>query len=115
MASGDSGWKVLGRVPTQCFSSFLGPTLFLLYINDFPDDVVCDTSIYAVLSTISVIKHLIELIFELESDQHDTLDWDRKRLVDFNARKTQLVLFDRSNDSGAIMSGPMLLAATWIC
>ena len=27
--------------------SIFGPTLFLLHINDFPDDVICDTAIYA--------------------------------------------------------------------
>ena len=30
---------------SQC--SILGPTLFLLFINDLPDDVICDTAIYA--------------------------------------------------------------------
>ena len=25
----------------------LGPTLFLLYINDLPDDVICNVAIYA--------------------------------------------------------------------
>ena len=24
-----------------------GPTLFLLYLNDLPDDVICDVAIYA--------------------------------------------------------------------
>ena len=30
------------------------------------------------------------------------MDWGKKRLVDFNAGKTELVLFDRSNNSGFI-------------
>ena len=30
------------------------------------------------------------------------MDWGRKWLVDFNAGKTQLILFDWSNNSGAI-------------
>ena len=39
---------------------------------------------------------------ELESDLQDTVDWGRKWLVDFNAGKTQPVLFDRSKNTGAI-------------
>ena len=39
---------------------------------------------------------------ELESDLRDTVDWGKKRLVDFNAGKTQLVSFGRSNNTGAI-------------
>ena len=27
--------------------SILGPTLFLLYIHELPDDVICNTAIYA--------------------------------------------------------------------
>ena len=40
-----------------------------------------------------------------------TVDWGRKWLVDFNAGKTQLVLFDRSKNTGAVdvkMDGSVL-------
>ena len=39
------------------------------------------------------------------------MDWGKKWLVDFNAGKTQLVSFDRSNNNGYIdvkMDGPVL-------
>ena len=39
---------------------------------------------------------------ELESDLRDTVDWGKKWLVDFNAEKTQLVLFDWSKNTGVI-------------
>ena len=45
------------------------PIIFLLHINDLPD-----------------------------ADLREIVDWGRKWLVDFNAGKTQLVLFDRSNN-----------------
>ena len=38
---------------------------------------------------------------ELGSDLRGTVDWSKKWLVDFNAGKTQLVSFDRSNKTGA--------------
>ena len=57
------------------------------------------------------MQQQLELASELESDLRDTVDWGRKWLVDFNAGKTQLVLFDWSNNTGAIdvkMDGSVL-------
>ena len=89
--------------------SILGPTLFLLYINDLPDDVICDIAIYADDFTLcskcdqaSDLWQQLELASEIESDLRDTVNWGKKWLADFNAGKTQLVSFDRSNDTGAI-------------
>ena len=89
--------------------SILGPTLFLLYINDLPDDAICDIAIYADDTTLyskcdraSDLWQQLELASELESDLRDTVDWGKKWLVDFNAGKTQLVSFDWSNNNGSI-------------
>ena len=42
------------------------------------------------------------LASELEPDLRETVDWGRKWLANFNAEKTQLVSFDRPNNTGAI-------------
>ena len=39
---------------------------------------------------------------KVESDLQDTVGWGRKQLVDFDAGKTHLVLFDQSNKTDAI-------------
>ena len=41
--------------------SILGTTLFLLYINELPDNVICNIAIYAdiLLFMLSVTRHLI--------------------------------------------------------
>ena len=89
--------------------SILNPTLFLLYINDLPDDVICNIAIYADDTTLYSkcdqspdLWQQLELASELKSDLRDTVDWGRKWLVGFNAGKTQFLLFNRCNDTGAI-------------
>ena len=98
----------------------LGPILFLLYIMTFlmmlsmilPSmlmiliDARCDQA--------SDLWQQLELASELKSDLsdlRDTVDWGKMWLVDFNAGRTQLVSFDRSNNTDAIdvkMDGSVL-------
>ena len=81
--------------------SILGPGLFSPYINDLPDDAICnialcadDATLYSKCGQASGLRQQLKLASELESNQQDTVDWSRKWLVDFNAAKTQLVSFD---------------------
>ena len=78
-----------------------GPTIFLLYISDLLDDIICNIAIYADITLYSKCDQAsdlwqqLELASQLESDLWDTVEWARKWLVDFNARKAQ-VSFDWS-------------------
>ena len=68
--------------------SILGPTLFLLYINDLLDDAICniaicadDTTFYSDCDEVSDLWQQLELASELESDLQEIVVWGRKWLV----------------------------------
>ena len=70
-----SGWQVFTRISGVPQSSILGPTLFLLYINDLPDELICDIAICADDATLyskcdqaSGMWQQLELASEFESD-----------------------------------------------
>ena len=61
--------------------SILGPTFLLQYINDLPDDVICniainvdDTTLYSKCDQTSDLWQQLELASELESDLQGTVD-----------------------------------------
>ena len=63
----------------------VGPTLFLLYINDLPYDIICniaiygdDTTLYSRCYQASDLWQHLELTSEFESDLRDTVNWGRK-------------------------------------
>ena len=82
----------------------------MLYINELPNDVICNTAICtddtAVYSNkfdqASDLWLEIEVASELQSDLQDTMEWGKKWLVDLNAGKIQLVSIDWSNNTSAI-------------
>ena len=77
--------------------------------------VILVSMLMILLSILSVIRHLIcgnNLNWLLNLNLiYETLDWGKKSIVDFNAGKTELVLFDQSNNNGSIdvkMDGSVL-------
>ena len=84
--------------------------IFLMILS-----VILLSMLIILLSIVSVIRHLIcgsNLNWHLNLNMiYEKLDWGKKWLLDFNAGRTQLVLLDRSNDTGSIdgtMDGSVL-------
>ena len=96
---------------------FIVPTLFLLYINDLPDDVICKIGVYADTTLYSmcdqewsVVTAKIEFCTWIWSTRHCGLGQEVALLIS-KLEKLWLVPFDWSNSTTAIdvkMDGSVL-------
>ncbi|MEL7340328.1 MAG: reverse transcriptase family protein, partial [Bacteroidota bacterium] len=87
--------------------SILGPTLFLLFINDLPKHIINslvdiyadDTTLYRCTSTdVDDVK----AASDLSSDLEQIVQWGKDWFVTFNASKTKLVTFHYKIERGVI-------------
>ena len=85
--------------------SVLGPTLFLIFINDLPDEILSklaiyadDTTVYSCLGKTNDVFDKVEMAAELEVDLRTVVEWGDKWLVTFNASKTKILPMNRFKD-----------------
>ena len=84
--------------------SVLYPTLFLVYINDLPDNVSSQLAMYGDDSTLccaslnSSITSRSEICGTLNNDFENVLKLGHNCLVTFNAKNTKLLSLSRSRD-----------------
>lgn len=114
-----SVYSITSGVPQ---GSILGPILFLLFINDLPDEMMSelamfadDTSLYSTVSEKTCFFDRLELASSLESDLRSATDWGKQWLVTFNSSKTKLLSINRYRNPDNIsisMSGNTLTEST---
>ena len=106
-------WMTILHKNIQLILEFLKAPFLILHFSCYTLmtfvmvlSVILLSMLMILLSILSVIRHLIcgnNLNWLLNLNLiYETLDWSKKWLVDFNAGKTQLVSFYRSNSNGSI-------------
>ena len=85
LRNGGSSWtKVISGVPQ---GSILGPTLFLLYINDLPDHVHSQIKLFA--DDTKIYRNIFNIsdCHSLQNDLAAMAEWSRQWLLSFNETK----------------------------
>ena len=82
--------------------SVLGPTLFLVYINDLFDVIENNLDVFADDSTLWAVvpntKKRVEVADSMNRDLKSIQDWASKWLVTYNHTKTELITFSKKRD-----------------
>ena len=79
--------------------SVLGPTLFLVYINDLPESVTCHISLCSDDTLIYKVVNSTQQKDSFQSDIKALETWTRKLCMKFNVDKCSVLVFNPSQSS----------------
>ncbi|MEW8546207.1 MAG: reverse transcriptase family protein, partial [Candidatus Thiodiazotropha sp.] len=89
-----SSWMHINAGVPQ--GSILGPTLFLIFINDIVQNIRTNIRLFADdTSLFKIVDCPINAAIELNIDLNNIFKWARKWLVDFNAAKTVSLIISK--------------------
>ena len=84
--------------------SVLGPLMFLMYVNDFADNLLNSSRLFADDTSVSSSSYDTQEIKQtLERDMVEILNWSIKWKVSFNPSKTELLFIGNCPDDFEIM------------
>jgi hypothetical protein len=97
MGESVSTWcEIFSGVPQ---GSVLGPLLFLLFINDLPDQVKCECKLYADDSKLMSLANNKDDKSRLQNDINNIIEWTNKWLVKLNKQKCKVMHIGYKNEN----------------
>lgn len=87
---------VLSGVPQ---GSVLGPCLFLIYINDMPDNLKSNVRLFADDTIVYLTTSSTTDCHTLQSDLHKLEKWENEWLMSFNPDKCEIIRISRKRTS----------------